>query len=98
MKEWTRKEICALLVARDDAVERGIVRIYQGQTDDEKSAGSTKHKNNRGFNTTDARYGTYLARWVLDGKSLTGKYLSDARGMCLKYSRQLVEIANANNS
>lgn len=94
MRTWTKEEIKTLLIRRNDAVERGIVRIYQNQTADEQSEKRTKYLNNRGFNATDARYGTYLARYVLEGRPLTGKFLYDARKMCIKYSRQLCELAN----
>lgn len=93
-KRWTRDEINSLIRNRNDAVERGIVAIFNRQTEDEKDSQSTRHRNNRGFNATDARKGTYYARWVLSGRNLTRHHLDNARRMCLKYSGQLVEVAN----
>lgn len=94
MTQWTRDQIVDLLKTRNDAVEKGIVRIYQLQTADEQSAETTKHRNNVGFNGTDAKYGSYLARWVLSGRHLSGRHLERARRMCIRYSRQLMELAN----
>lgn len=90
----TRDEINSLLRSNNRAVEVGIYRIFQLQTEDEQANENTKHLNNVGFAHADAKYGTYLARWVEQGKSLSGRHLARARKMCLKYSRQLTAIAN----
>lgn len=90
----TKEGIKTLLNWNDSAVEKGIVRIYQLQTADEQAGGATKHLNGKGFNARDAKYGTYLAKWVLSKRHLTGKHLAAARKMCLKYSGQLTDIAN----
>jgi hypothetical protein len=93
MKEWTEKEIIALLT-RDDAVERALVAIFNRQTEDEKRSEDTKHTNTVGFSSSDAKLGTYYAKWVLSGKHLTGSHLERARKMAHKYRRQLTEQAN----
>lgn len=82
-----------LLTMNDKAVERAIVAIYRRQTADEQSAGDTKHSNGVGFSGADASLGSYYARWILSGRSLTGKHLIKARTMSHKYVRQLVEVA-----
>lgn len=92
--KWNRVQIDDLLRTNNAAVERGIVRIFDLQTFDEKVDERTNKKNNVGFNKSDAKYGTYLATWVKKGKHLTGNHLEAARRMCLFYSRQLTAIAN----
>lgn len=84
-----------LLTMNDRAVERAIVAIYNRQTEDEKREGDTRHTNGIGFSGADARLGTYYAKWVLKGNSLTGNHLMKARLMAHKYVRQLAEIATA---
>lgn len=74
-------------------VERAIVVLYERQTNDERATSSTCLKNGRGFASCDARSGTYMAKWVLQGKHLDGKWLDKARKMAKKYSRQLLEAA-----
>ena len=64
-KVWTRDEINELLVRNDIAVMRGIVRLFEMQTEDESRVGVAKHKNNRGFGAADAKAGTRMARWLL---------------------------------
>ena len=91
---WTREKIVELLNANPKAVERGIVRLYERQTEDEQSAGRTSHSNGRGFNATDARPGTYMAKWIQSGKRLDGRWLDRAREMTVRYAGQLAEIAN----
>ena len=92
--DWTRPEIDEMLRTRNDAVERGIVRLFQLQTNEEQQAESTRLNNGVGFASYAARSGTYYARWVISGRALSGKHLDKARAICLKHSRQLVEIAN----
>ena len=91
---YTRADIDKILDERDDAVERGIVRIYNSQTADEQDSNKTIHANGVGFSAIDSRLGTYLAKWVMDGKHLNGDWLIKARKMSKKYSKQLVVIAN----
>lgn len=81
-----------LIASNDRAVERAILAIYNCQTDDEKSSEATKHSNGRGFSGSDARLGSYWARWILSGKNLTGNHLLNARKMAIKYSSQLSGI------
>ena len=64
-KVWTRDEINELLVNNDVAVMRGIVRLFELQTEDESRIGVAKHKNKRGFGASDAKAGTRMARWLL---------------------------------
>jgi len=82
-----------LLAKNDIAVERAIVAIYRRQTRDERDSNSTIEPNGIGFSGTDARLGSYYAKWVLSGKNLSGQHLIKARNMAYKYTRQLVEIA-----
>lgn len=93
-KIWTDQEIVELLERNDAAVMRGIIAIYQRQTEDEKSTGDTSHRNGRGFNSVDAKYMTYLAKYCQANRKLTGDHLVKARAKIKKYRRQLVEIAN----
>jgi hypothetical protein len=82
-----------LLTTSDRAVERAIVCLYNRQTADEKSEGNTKHSNGRGFSASDAPKGSYMAKWILSGKHLTGQYMIDAKMMSFKYINQLVDEA-----
>jgi hypothetical protein len=84
-----------LLNMNDRAVERAMVAIYNRQTADEQVSSDTKHQNGVGFTGADARLGTYYAKWVLKGNSLTGNHLMRARMMSYKYVRQLTDIATA---
>lgn len=94
-KIWDRDMINDLLVRNDAAVERAMIRLYELQTQDEKSTDSTRVHNGQGFGSFYARRGSYYARWVQSGKRLSGHHLDAARKIALKHSRQLVDIANA---
>lgn len=93
-KVWTEGEILTLICTNPHAVGRAMVALYNRQTESEKSTDSTRENNGRGFASCDARLGSYYARWVLAGKTLTGGHLLKARGMALKYRGQLLEVAN----
>lgn len=95
MTDWDKAGIRALLQKNDHAVEKAVVAIYRRQLADEKHIHETIHKNNVGFNHADARKGSYYAAWVLSGKHLTKHHLVNARLLIMKYSRQLVEVANS---
>ena len=45
MKVWTKNEIKGLIESRDDAVVRGMLRIYDLQTESEKVFGDTHAHN-----------------------------------------------------
>ena len=90
-----RDQIKSLLLSNDRAVERGMLVLLSHQTEDEQHTSSTVHSNGKGFNYHDASYGTYLARWVQGGKSLTGKHLAAARKMCIKYAKQIEAVSQA---
>ncbi len=84
-----------LLTTNDKAVERAMVVLYDMQTAGEQNSGSTSELNGKGFNAYDARSGTYYAKWVKSGRSLTGKFLVNARVMSFKYAGQLAKLASA---
>jgi hypothetical protein len=71
-------------------IERAILAIYARQTADERADGTTRHVNGRGFNSRDAKYGSYLARWIQSGRSLSGRHLTRAKRMAIRYSGQLI--------
>lgn len=92
----TEDQVKALLQSNDHAVERAILALYDRQTASEQAGGTTVESNGKGFNAFDAHSGTYFAQWLRkrEGNRLTGKFLDRARKMCMKYAKQLVEIAN----
>jgi hypothetical protein len=94
---WTKEKIAALLFTNDIAVERAIVAIYNRQTLDEQSSQETKHSNGVGFSGAHARLGTYLAKWIISGNHLNGKFLVKGRAMMMHYIGQLLEDAQSNS-
>jgi hypothetical protein len=92
-KLWTEPEIVKAL---DNPiwVEKGLVRLYERQTLEERKKSDTIENNAVGFSGFDVKMGTYLAKWVLAGKHLSGKFLEKGKKICIKYRRQLTEIAN----
>lgn len=91
----TRNEVTHLLLTNDRAVARALVVLYQRQTADEQSAASTRYSNGVGFNATDAKLGSDLAKRVIEGWRLTPGQMAAARRMLIKYGGQLVAAAEA---
>lgn len=88
----SRNPICPK--TRRTAVEAAIVAIYNRQTEGEKVTGMTVESNGIGFAAGDDKIGSYMARWILSGKRLTGRFERRAAVMAHKYARQLAEKAN----
>lgn len=72
---------------------RGIVAIYEKQTADEQQAETTNKHNNVGFNGTDAKFGSSLAKQIIAGRNLSPKQIEGAKRMMKKYAGQLLKIA-----
>lgn len=101
----TKDSIAALLARSDMAVYMALLALYNRQTTDERSAEDTKHQNRKGFNSSDARFGTSAAQQVIYWFSqsprdrrypypLSRPQLEKARTMLRKYARQLSVVAN----
>lgn len=93
-KIWTKEEISNGIIASNSWVERGVVAIYNKQTEEEKIIDNTTKKNGVGYSGADAHLMSYYAKWILSGKNLSGKHLEKARKKILKYVGQLTKIAN----
>ena len=94
-KVWTRQEIKELLLANDKAVARGLMAIYNRQTENEQYGDQTVESNGVGFNKYDAAVMSSVAKWYASHGYLTGRQTKMVRAKILKYSGQLTDIANA---
>jgi len=79
-------------------LERGILAIYNYQTDYEKNRGTTIEDNGVGFNGCDGEILSSFAEWMKkswkpEGQRLTIKQSNLARKKMSKYAGQLVRIA-----
>lgn len=90
-KVWTKESVKDLLRRNDKAVERGILRIYSFQTDEEKYVGMTKTVNGKGFSKFDVEILSSFALQIRRGKHLTEKQMYKARPKICKYAGQLLE-------
>jgi hypothetical protein len=75
---------------------RGILAIYKGQTQDEKSARTTSHDNGIGFNGADAEILSSFAEQIITRRSLSPRQREIARRKMGKYAGQLFRIAEGN--
>ena len=93
-ENWTKSDIRKLLEDSDLAVARAILAIYGRQTADEQSIGETTHHNGIGFSGVDADFLSSLARFYESKGFLSAGQLKYGRKKIMKYTRQLMDIAN----
>lgn len=72
---------------------RGLLRIYENQTEDEKHVQETKHNNGIGFTGADARLLTSFAEQVLAGRTMSPKQMGILFNRMPKYAKQLEKVA-----
>lgn len=99
-KIWTKEEIRENLNTKDVWVLKGILAIFDKQTQDEQNSEDTKHHNGIGFNGVDARIMSSFAKQIQGFKPgkfhspLSKKQMEIARKKIMKYAGQLTKIAN----
>ena len=74
---------------------RGLIRIYERQTTDEQSSGSTKHLNGIGFSGADSEILTSFAVQVIKGRTLSPKQTPILFKKMPRYAKQLDNVAQA---
>jgi hypothetical protein len=72
---------------------RGMVALYNRQTEDEKAAEGTRYLNRRGFNSSDAIILTSFAKQWQRRAWLSDKQMAILRRKMAKYAGQLARIA-----
>lgn len=88
---YTKEFIQSQLTTNPKWIERGLIVLFNRQTEDEKSSHETKWENGMGFNGSDSGYLTYCAKWVLQGRRLNEKHLEKCGGKLKKYWKQILE-------
>ncbi len=91
---WDVNEIKEKLTQYPHLIERGLVLIYQCQTEDEKQAFQSNHENGIGFNKIDAKILSSFAEQINNGRHLSKKQMEVAKRRIMKYAGQLTKIAN----
>ena len=94
-KKERKEQIKELLLTNDRAVQRGVVAIYQRQTESEQATLSTKENNGVGYSGVHAEIMSSFAQRLLRGMALTEKQMVYARKIILKYAGQLLTIADS---
>ena len=93
-KVWTIEEIKELILTNDKMVARSVLVLYERQTASEQACHETSERNGEGFNGVDAGILSSFAEFYRERGYLSVKQTAIARKKLVKYSRQLVTIAN----
>jgi hypothetical protein len=89
--EYTKEVIQQKLSSDLRWIERGVLVLFDRQTEDEKTQQGTRWENGRGFNKSDSNYLTYISKYLLSGRHLTGVHLEKVSSKLPKYWRQIME-------
>lgn len=89
--EYTKEVIQAKLSTDIRWIEKAVLVLFSRQTDDEQTNQVTRWENGRGFNSSDSRYLTYIAKYLLGGRHLSGRHLEKVATKMPKYWRQILE-------
>lgn len=83
-------------VTPDEKLMQFVQKLYEKQTDDEKAKYETKWHNNIGFNKSDAKFMSAMAResFAKGWKSLSEKQLAEVRRRFTKYATQVSDLLN----
>jgi len=93
LKINSREHIKAMLEVNDAWLMRGIVAIWQRQTNQERRIERTLENNGVGFNGCDAEFLSSLACQIQERGSLSPRQIDWARKKMIKYAGQLAKIA-----
>ncbi len=72
-------------------IERGVLVLFNRQTEDEKTQLGTHWDNGRGFNKSDSRYLSYISNYLMGGRHLSGRHLEKVSSKLPKYWKQIQE-------
>jgi len=91
---YTKEQIQTKLRTDQKWIERSLVVLYERQTSDEQTTGETREFNGIGFNSSDSRYLSWVASYLLrDEKNhLNQKHLEKCGSRLPKYWRQIQEL------
>lgn len=78
-----------LMSSTTDALD-GLLIVFNNQRDDEIATNSTHHKNHIGFNKSDAKVLSQIAKDKLDGKDLNDNQIAEVNRRMPKYTRQII--------
>lgn len=89
---WTPAIIKERLKTDDRQVCRGLLAIYNRQTEAEKQYGETVEHNGKGFSGSDANILSSFAEFYKKRGFLSNKQMGIARKKMMKYAAQLSEL------
>ncbi len=91
--KYSKEDIAAKLQSDEKWLARGIIAIFNRQTEDEQSSETTNRNNAKGFTGCDAKFGSSLAKKLLKGYTLSPKQIEAAKNMMPKYAGQLYKVS-----
>ena len=94
---WTKEEIKTLVQTNDKVLYGAMLKLYACQTADEIASGTTNHRNGQGFNGVDAGIMSSFCEFYNRTGFLTSRQKAIARRKMVKYTGQLVILANMGN-
>lgn len=94
METYSKEFIQEKLKTDRQWMERGLIVLYQFQTNEEKNSRETKYQNGMGFNSSDSRYLSWVSEWLLKSRynHLNDKHFEKVGKMLPKYWGQILRL------
>lgn len=94
-KLWNEDQIKYFIKTNTSVLYSCLRELYNCQTDEEKINGNTSEENGIGFNAYDAPFLSAMIKDLNKYGHLTYGQREKTKQMILKYSKQLVKMANS---
>lgn len=89
--EFTKEVIKEKLSTDVRWMERGVLVLLGRQTEDEVGSSTTRVENGQGFNKIDVGYLTWVGKYLMGGRHLSGHHIDKVGKKLPKYWRQIQE-------
>jgi len=81
-------------------MERGLIVLFDRQTEDEQKSDETVYNNGVGFSGCDSRYLSWVTKYLLKSSlnHLSGVHIEKVGKKLPKYWKQILDIIESNNN
>lgn len=94
-KIWNEEQMKYLILTNESVLYSCLKKLYDCQTEEEKSVGNTQEHNGIGFNAYDAPFLSAMMKDLNKYNHLTYGQREKTKKILQKYSKQLVKMANS---
>lgn len=94
---WTKDLLKELFLSNEEALIRGMFRIYDKQTEDEKAVEDTVEDNGVGFSGVHGNIMSSFAKFYQERRYLSKKQMDTVKKIMPRYAGQLLKLMAYDN-